>query len=69
MLLGHTGAGGRHSHAGASAAARSRPSGSVGEWEAGPARARAGGDEVSLLWDENMLTYTTRPPSGGQRRF
>lgn len=41
--------------------------GQPGEREAGPARAR--GDEVSLLWDENMLTYTTRPPSGGQRRF
>lgn len=27
------------------------------------------GETVSLLWDENMLTYTTRPPSGGQRRF
>lgn len=39
----------------------------AGERGAGPARAR--GDEVSLLWDENMLTYTTRPPSGGQRRF
>ena len=67
MLLGHTRVGGGHSHARASTAARSRPAVVVGERGAGPARAR--GDEVSLLWDENMLTYTTRPPSGGQRRF